>query len=505
MKLNILCKDRLGMTQEILNTIVQKGWNLTAMEMVSQKIFVHFEERGGSFATISSSLKMIQGVTDVLEVDLLPSELKQKHLDALLSKLPDPLVDIDYQGEILVANTAAEIAFGIEKTKLIGSKIHELIGVSIKKVLPTDEISFEVSCANKQYLMDITPVYTQNKTTGAVIVLRSPQRLGQQISAISANKGENIESMVGQCHQMKLIQQQTVRFAKLDLPVLVIGETGTGKELLARALHESGPRAKAPFLAINCATLAENLLESELFGYAPGAFTGSKQGGKPGLFELAENGTVFLDEIAELSVYLQAKLLRFLQEFTFRRIGGTQEIKVNVRIVCATHKDLDEMIDTGEFRDDLFYRLNVLSLNLPPLKERTEDIPALTQRFAINAAEQVNIECPQFTQNAITRLQNAPWPGNIRELQNVIFRTLAIVDKSVIDHDDICFTSSPEKQSEIKAHSNEVKTLESAIEYYEKALLQDLYLNYSSTRKLAVRLNVSNATISRKLNKYGIK
>jgi len=352
--------------------------------------------------------------------------------------------------------------------------------------------------------MDITPVYTQNKTTGAVIVLRSPQRLGQQISAISVNKGENIESMVGQCHQMKLIQQQTVRFAKLDLPVLVIGETGTGKELLARALHESGPRAKAPFLAINCATLAENLLESELFGYAPGAFTGSKQGGKPGLFELAENGTVFLDEIAELSVYLQAKLLRFLQEFTFRRIGGTQEIKVNVRIVCATHKDLDEMIGTGEFRDDLFYRLNVLSLNLPPLKDRAEDIPALTQRFAINAAEQVNIECPQFTKKAITRLQNAPWPGNIRELQNVIFRTLAIVDKSVIDNDDICFTSLAKTHDE-HPPSKTVTSLESAIESYEKTLLKELFKSYSSTRKLAVRLNVSNATISRKLNKYGIK
>ncbi|PAJ74050.1 hypothetical protein CJF42_12525 [Pseudoalteromonas sp. NBT06-2] len=505
MKLNILCEDRLGMTQEILNTIVQKGWNLTAMEMVSQKIFVHFEERGGNFETISSSFKSIRGVTDVVEVDLLPSELKRKHLDALLSKLPDPLVDIDFKGEILVANTAAEIAFGIERKKLIGSRINELIGISTKRMLPNDETSFEVSCANKQYLMDITPVYTQNKTTGAVIVLRSPQRLGQQISAISPNKGENIESMVGQCHQMKLIQQQTIRFAKLDLPVLIIGETGTGKELLARALHESGPRAKAPFLAINCATLAENLLESELFGYAPGAFTGSKQGGKPGLFELAENGTVFLDEIAELSIYLQAKLLRFLQEFTFRRIGGTQEIKVNIRIVCATHKDLDEMIATGEFRDDLFYRLNVLNLNLPPLKERLEDIPALTQRFAINAAEQVNIACPQFTHSAITRLQNAPWPGNIRELQNVIFRTLAMVDKNLIDHDDICFTSSTTEQVKIKANSHEVKSLGSAIESYEKSLLQELYLIHSSTRKLAQRLNVSNATISRKLNKYGIK
>lgn len=493
------------MTQEILNTIVNKGWNLTAMEMVSQKIFVHFEERGGSFETISTSLKSIKGVTDVNEVDLLPSELKRKHLDALLSKLPDPLVDIDFKGKVLVANTAAEIAFGLEKSLLIGSKIYELIGVSLNKVLPNDETSFEVSCANKQYLMDITPVYTQNKTTGAVIVLRSAQRLGQQISAISPNKGENIESMVGTSHQMKLIQQQTVRFAKLDLPVLIMGETGTGKELLARALHESGPRAKAPFLAINCATLAENLLESELFGYAPGAFTGSKQGGKPGLFELAENGTVFLDEIAELSIYLQAKLLRFLQEFTFRRIGGTQEINVNVRIVCATHKNLDEMIVTGEFRDDLFYRLNVLSLNLPPLRERAEDIPALLNRFATNAAEQVNIPKPDFTNQAIQLLQSVPWPGNIRELQNVIFKTLALVDKTVIDHTDICFTSKNQGLTKDKKHNNEIISLEAAVDSYEKQLLQEFYMNFSSTRKLAQRLNVSNATISRKLNKYGIK
>ncbi|WP_245763874.1 sigma 54-interacting transcriptional regulator [Pseudoalteromonas denitrificans] len=493
------------MTQEILSTIVQNGWNLTAMEMSSEKIFVHFEQGRSSFENINTALKKISGVTDVIEVDLLPSEQKRKHLDALLSKLPDPLVDIDFEGRILVANTAAEIAFGIEKSTLIGREIAELIGVSINKILPSEETSFEVSCANKQYLMDITPVYSQNKTTGAVIVLRSPQRLGQQISSIDPKKGENIESMVGQCHKMKLIQQQTRRFAKLDLPVLVVGETGTGKELLARALHESGPRAKAPFLAINCATLAENLLESELFGYAPGAFTGAKQGGKPGLFELAENGTVFLDEIAEMSVYLQAKLLRFLQEFTFRRIGGTQEIKVNIRIVCATHKDLDKMMVEGNFRDDLFYRLNVLSLHLPALRERVEDIPALIKRFTLNASEQININCPEFSSSAIALLQKSSWPGNIRELQNVIFRTLALVDKSIIDHNDISFTSIKEEKENSVYKSTEITCLESALESYEKKLLQALYINFPSTRKLAQRLNVSNATISRKLNKYGIK
>jgi len=396
MRLDIHCQDRLGMTQEILNILVGQGWDLIAMEMVSQKICVHLDEQGASADQIGEVLKSIAGVKDVVVIDLLPGELKQKHLATLLSKLPDPILDIDILGNILVANSAAEQAFNLKAGKLLGQNISLLTAQPLDKLLPAQGDCFEVCCANKQYLIDITPVLTQGKTTGAVIVLRSPQRIGQQIAAIGHQPDESIESMVGQSQQMKLIAEQTRRFAQLDLPVLVVGETGTGKELLARALHESGTRCKAPFLAINCAALAENLLESELFGYAPGAFTGAKRGGKPGLLELAEGGTIFLDEIGEMSVYLQAKLLRFLQEFTFRRIGGSYEIKVNVRIVCATHRDFDAMMQQGDFREDLFYRLNVLSLNLPPLRQRSDDIAALIERFSVKAAQQINIKVPQL-------------------------------------------------------------------------------------------------------------
>ncbi len=504
MRLDILCEDRLGVTQEILSVIMHRGWNLKAMEMVSQKIYIHLDEGGMDFNLIANALQVLNGIKQVNLVDLLPGEQKRQHLDALLSKLPDPIIDIDINGDILVANSATEVALGVLENKLIGSNIVTHTGTPLHRILTSEPVSFEVSCLNKQYLMDITPVYTNHKTTGAVIVLRSPQRLGQQISSIVPQHGENIETMVGFCHQMKLIQQQTKRFSSLDLPVLVSGETGTGKELLARALHESGPRAKAPFLAINCATLPENLLESELFGYAPGAFSGAQRNGKPGLFELAENGTIFLDEIGEMSIYLQAKLLRFLQEFTFRRIGGTQEIKVNVRIVCATHRDLDNMIADGSFRDDLFYRLNVLSLQLPPLRERTEDIPALVERFALNASEQINISKPKFTKAAMAVLKSARWPGNIRQLQNVIFRTLALVDKNVIDNQDIVLTSTGRETEQQIQLPPEVTSLEQALATYERQLLKTFYVNYPSTRKLAARLKVSNATISRKLVKYKI-
>jgi TyrR family helix-turn-helix protein len=504
MRLDIISEDRLGITQEMLSVIVKKGWNLVSVEMYTHHTFVHIQEKGISLAIIKKSLIAISGVKDIIEVPLLPGEEKRKHLDTLLSKLPDPILDIDVHGKILVANTEAEKALGLIKEKLEGQNICDLLNVRLSLLLADEPQSIETSCSNKQFLMDITPIFTNSKVTGAVIVLHSPERLGQKISAIQPQTGDDIKSIIGHSVKIKNIQQQTIRFAKLDLPVLIIGETGTGKELFARALHESGKRAKSPFLAINCATLAENLLESELFGYAPGAFSGAQKSGKPGLFELAENGTVFLDEIGEMSVYLQAKLLRFLQDFTFRRIGGTHEIQVNVRIVCATHRNLEQMVVDGLFREDLYYRLNVLGIDLPPLRERSEDIPDLVHFFSIKACEQINMTCPKFSHSALLLLEKFNWPGNIRQLQNVIFRTLALTDKTIIEDKDICFSTTADEDTSNNFLDADISTLAYAIDEFEKKLLSKLYINYPSTRKLAQRLSVSHAKISRKLKKHNI-
>lgn len=504
MRLDITSEDRLGITQEILVTIVNKGWNISNVEMFKHHTFVHISDKGISVNSIRNALLAIPSVTNVHEVALCPNEEKRMHLDTMLSKLPDPIIDIDCQGKIIVANTEAEKALSLTKNRLEGRNITDIINVSINQILVEDPANIDISYLNKQFLVEISPVFTNSKVTGAVIILRTPESIGKQISAVQPNKGEGIDSIIGHSIKIKNVKQQTVRFANLDLPVLVQGETGTGKELFARALHESSHRKKAPFLAINCAALPENLLESELFGYAPGAFSGAQKNGKPGLFELAENGTIFLDEIGEMSIYLQAKLLRFLQDYTFRRIGGVNEIKVNVRIVCATHRNLEALVVDKIFREDLFYRLNVLSLDLPPLRERAEDIHDLVNFFTIKAAEQIAIKQPNYTRKAMALLEQTQWPGNIRQLQNVIFKTLALLDKKVIDDTDICFAANSAVSTDTDFKEEDITSLGYAVEQFEKSLLTKLYSSYPSTRKLADRLSVSHAKISRKLKKYEI-
>ncbi len=506
MRLDINSADRLGITQEILSVLADQGWNLLAMEMVQFHTFVHIDEASNDAAALvqlSDSLLMVEGVTAVKTIDYLPSEQKRRHLDALLTKLPDPIVDVSANGEIMASNLAAQEAFSRSKSQLERCKIHQLTGLELATILDAANQPSEVIINHHSFLMDVTPVAADRNNTGALIIFQRPERLGQQLSAIQ-QQGEDLVRFIGQSVKIKAIKQQTIKYAAIDLPVLINGETGTGKELVARALHDSGPRAGAPFLAINCATFSENLLESELFGYAAGAFTGAQRGGKPGLLELAENGTVFLDEIGEMSIYLQAKLLRFMQDYTFRRIGGNNEIKANVRIVCATHRDLEKQVSEGEFREDLFYRLNVLNIVLPPLRERTEDIPELVQYFARHASEQLNCQQPTFSNQAIERMTQMPWPGNIRQLQNVLFRTLASTDKRQIEAQDLCYAQTTQSTIASKESANEITSLEDAIAQFEKDLLKELYVLYPSTRKLAHRLGVSAAKISRKLNRYKI-
>lgn len=505
MRLDITSADRIGITQELLSVIVENGFNLVSVEMYTHHTFVRIKDRGISFDLIRKKLLAIPDVKDVTRIELCPEEVKRKHLDTIISKLPDPILDIDISGKIIVANIEAEKALGLTKDRLEGHNICDIIPLNLQDILVESPPPIDICYTNKHFLIDITPIYSNSKVTGAVLLLQSPERLGKKISEIQSYEGENIQSIIGHSIKIKNIQQQTLRFAKLDFPVLITGETGTGKELFARALHESGKRVKAPFLAINCATLAENLLESELFGYAPGAFSGAQKTGKLGLFEMAKNGTIFLDEIGEMSIYLQAKLLRFLQDFTFRRIGGTNEIKVDVRIVCATHRNLEHMTAKGLFREDLYYRLNVLSIDLPSLRDRSEDIHDLVNFFSIKACEQINIDLPKYSKSAMVRLEKFKWPGNIRQLQNVIFRTLALTDKNTIEDKDICFsTSTTDRELESFSDSN-ISSLDYAVEQFEKNLLSQLYVNYPSTRKLAQRLSVSHAKISRKLQKYKIK
>ena len=338
--------------------------------------------------------------------------------------------------------------------------------------------------------------------------------LGRQISLMQSHQDHSFDSIIGESKSISLIKAQSKRFAELDLPVLISGETGTGKELIARALHQASSRSKAPFLAINCSALPEHLLESELFGYAGGAFTGAQKGGKPGLIELAEGGCLFLDEIAEMSPYLQAKLLRFLQDLTYRRVGGTKELLANIRIVSASHQDLAKLISQKTFREDLYYRLNVLSIDLPPLRDRMADMSLLANLFIENAAKQVSnsqqtdIAKPKLTSQALSLLQDFAWPGNIRQLQNVLFSAVALSNGGDICVEDLLQVLNKHAGNQQLANDTGIQTIKdwsSAQAEFEAKLLAQLHPLFPTTRKLAERLNVSHNKIAMKLREHGIK
>jgi len=510
MRLKIQSTDRIGISQEILSIFAKQLWNIKSVEIEPCFTYVHIEEKNLAINQVFRSINNISGIQNCQQIDLLPSERNAQHLKALLAKIPDPIFDIDSLGNILAVNDSVLALTGAINSEVIEHPVSKFIKQNIVKQLSNKAQSIEVSFLGKTYIADITPVINNLQIQGAVIILRSINTVGRQVSLLQNNHVENIDNIIGQSAQIKILKEQTARFAELELPVLILGETGTGKELFARALHEKSARASAPFLAINCAALPENLLESELFGYAAGAFSGAKRSGKPGLFELASGGTVFLDEIAEMSVYLQAKLLRFLQDLTYRRVGGTTELKADVRIVSATHQNLLELVENKTFREDLFYRINVLNINLPPLRERKEDLISLAHYFIIEACQQTNQQSIDLSESAAIVLQKYNWPGNIRQLQNILFSVVALSTEKTISAETLEQVLN-QQHSKNAINSGEINNVEifndwaDAQASFEKNLLTQLYPLYPTTRKLAQRLNVSHNKIAIKLRTYNIE
>jgi len=285
--------------------------------------------------------------------------------------------------------------------------------------------------------------------------------------------------------------------APTESNILITGESGTGKEVMARHIHQTSLRQEGPFWPINIGGVPENLLESELFGYEKGAFTGADKR-KQGLFELAEGGTLFLDEIGDMPQHLQVKLLRVLQERKIQRLGGTAFVPINVRIVAATNKDLDERVKSGDFREDLFYRLNVIRLELPPLRERPEDIPLLTGTFLEKNRLRMGLENLSITTEALEALQHYSFPGNIRELENLLERASILCEEGKITPGDLNLTPG-KGDSEKTAITGSLKELE------REAILQALHRNDGQRGKAAEELGISRRTLLNKINEYGLE
>jgi len=312
--------------------------------------------------------------------------------------------------------------------------------------------------------------------------------------------------MVGNSGPMQQVYEMVGRIASTKTNVLIVGESGTGKELVARAIHTESDRADAPFVALNCGAIPENLLESELFGHVKGAFTGAV-GNKPGLFEAADGGTLFLDEVGELSLPLQVKLLRALQERTIRRVGGNSDRRVDVRIVAATNRRLEDEVAAGRFREDLYYRLNVIQLALPPLRERVEDLPLLVHHFIEKFARELGKPVRGISEEAMARLRAHAWPGNVRELENGIERAVALSRSEWIEAESLppALGQAAEGKGAAKPLPEGRIDLDDLVAEYERGLLLHALERAGGVKKRAAHaLGISFRSFRYRLEKLGL-
>lgn len=320
-------------------------------------------------------------------------------------------------------------------------------------------------------------------------------------SAKTQGKGEDY---IAVSEWMKLVFATANKVSSVDATVLILGESGVGKEVVARYIHENSPRSNRPFIVVNCGAIPEQLLESELFGYAPGAFTGAARNGKAGLFETAQGGTLFLDEIGELPLSLQVKILRVLESREIMRVGSTKTTPVDVRILAATNRDLEQMVANKRFRADLFYRLNVIRISIPPLRDRVDDIAPLSLYY-LNLFNNRYHQKKRFSYEIKSELERYPWPGNIRELKN------AVEQMVVLGYDELLQTADlpwyQQQSGEAQARHVQVSgilPLKQALEETEKQLLENTLKKYRTSRQISRVIGIDQSTVVRKLNKYGL-
>ncbi len=415
----------------------------------------------------ASSAREALDIINVHHIDILISDIKMPEMSGI--ELLKAVKELDTSIEVILITAFATLETAVEALKM-GARDYitkpfnlEEIFQSIDRIVGTGE--------------DLEEDLTEG---------------GGQIENYLTAKSEVMQ------HMLKLLNQ----VAKSNATVILYGETGTGKEIASKTIHDMSDRKDKAFVKVNCAAIPENLLESELFGYEKGAFTGAATK-KPGRFELADGGTIFLDEIGDMPLGLQAKLLRVLQEKEFERLGGTKTLKVDVRIIAATNKNLANLVKQGKFREDLYYRLSVVPIQIPPLRKRKEDIPTLVEHFLLRSAVISKQPEKKVSKEALQRLISYEWPGNIRELENTIERCVVVTSGNLITLDDL-----PEniRGTEESASLSEAGTLDEAVDSAEKnAIIKVLEECGGNRTQASQRLGISRRSLHRKLLKYNIE
>jgi len=453
-----------------------------------------------------------------------------KELDAVLDTSSDSMYITDGEGKTLRINAACNRTTGLEKDVVVGLNVKDIVAKglfnksSTLEVLKTkSKVTILQNVTDRVVIVTGTPLFDEQGNIWRVVSsarditelnrwknqTEEERRLKDQyyselvemrVRQMTRGEGDFIASSAA----MQQVVELAMRVARTDSTVLVRGESGVGKEVVTKFIHRNSTRKKSAFMKINCAAIPENLLESELFGYEPGAFTGAMKKGKVGLIELANHGTLFLDEIGEMPLALQAKLLQVIQERTFYRVGGTKAIEVDIRIIAATNRDLEKLVEEKKFREDLFYRLNVIPITIPPLRERKDDIVPLLGCFLdkFNKKHQMD---KKISNDAFSYLLRYRWPGNIRELENMVEQLVVITPADLIEPQHLPgyihnLPNPLNKQDKVTVPG--VVSLPEAIEEVEKQLFLSAYENCKNTYQTAKMLGVSQPTVVRKLKKY---
>lgn len=424
------------------------------------------------------------------------------HMQAILDASHDGIIAVDRDSIIIGVNKNAMEILGLPGN-IVGQKITRYIPNSdMLRILATGkkEIGDIATILNRQIIINRLPIVVEGEIVGAVSTFKEItdiQKMEMRIRKQSMESGLEakfrLEDIVGDSSAIREAKEWAETFARTDATVLIQGESGTGKELFAQGIHLSSQRATGPFIPVNCAALPGNLLESELFGYEEGAFTGARKGGKPGLFELAHGGTLFLDEIGEMPIPIQALLLRILQEKKVRRISGERIVPVDVRIIAATNRDLERLVEEKQFRSDLYFRLNVLTLELPALRERLEDIPLLVASIMREIKERENKRHLKVEEAVFHVLKQYDWPGNVRELRNVVERMVLLCKNDALGKEDTAFFAKKlyQRQSYRDQEEREAEVI--------RKVLAETKGNKGEAAKI---LGMDRSTLWRKMKRY---
>ncbi|MBH9967379.1 sigma-54-dependent Fis family transcriptional regulator [Bacillus sp. MKU004] len=519
----VIPESRLTTTLETRRTEINKEVVLkNGLKIISNRIpmITENEEVIGAFTVfkdITEVVNLAEEITNLKEI--------QTMLEAIIHSSDDAISVVDEEGKGIMINPAYTRITGLSRDEVIGKPATADIseGESIHlKVLQTRRAirgtKMRVGPKRKEVIVNVAPIIVNGKLKGSVGVIHDmseiqslTQELDRARKIIRTLEAKYMfEDIIGKSDEMQIAIEQAKLGAKTPATVLLRGESGTGKELFAHAIHNASDRKFNKFLRVNCAALSESLLESELFGYEEGAFSGAKRGGKRGLFEEADKGSIFLDEIGELSANTQAKLLRVLQENEIVRVGGTKSISINVRVIAATNVNLEKGIADGSFREDLYYRLNRMPIQIPPLRNRKSDIPLISEGLITKLNQDYGRNVEGITENAIKKLMEYHWPGNVRELENVLGRAMIFMkyNETIIDLNHLPPLDSSVKEAGKKKEGGvpSGRDLNSQLEEYEKKIIQEVLEQNNGNKTAAAKiLNVSVRNLYYKLEKYNIE